>query len=130
MTIVKEELIYSAQSEVTLLPFFSAYPAIDIFCTTPSAIFDCNVSDNGLKGRTSETMMRNANNRDGKPSGNRLPSVKYAKREKTMSKQEQGLMKRLEEKDRSPSEEFLLLYLKATHDKADYMTAHQEEVQE
>jgi len=46
-----------------------------------------------------------------------------------MSKQELGLIKQLEQKDRSPSEEFLLVYLKTLHDKSEHMTAHQEEVQ-
>lgn len=46
-----------------------------------------------------------------------------------MSEQELGLMKQLEQKDRSPSEEFLLLYLKTLHDKSDYRTVHQEDAQ-
>ncbi len=46
-----------------------------------------------------------------------------------MSKQELGLMKQLEQKDRSSSEEFLLLYLKTLHDKSDYITGYQEDSQ-
>ena len=46
-----------------------------------------------------------------------------------MSKQELVLMKQLEEKERSPSEEFLLLYLRAQQGKVDSVTTHEEDIQ-
>ena len=43
-----------------------------------------------------------------------------------MSEQELSLIKQLEEKERSPSEDFLILYLKTQYEKMDFKPAHKE----
>lgn len=43
-----------------------------------------------------------------------------------MSEQELGLIRQLEEKERSPSEDFLILYLKTQHEKIDYKPVRKE----